>query len=135
MDGRTKGKIFYGCVGLLFAVLVFFAKLSRWSLEKDHTITTAVIDEVGIVGRERFVKVQYHYLVNDHQYNDNASFNQRQMSYDNFRYLVNKNVNVAYHIGRFSNASALLIFPENYEEFKLKFPDSLSWILPMMIGK
>jgi hypothetical protein len=129
---KVKTRIFYLCVVLLIGLFIYFARHSRSTLERNHIMTTGTIDEVRIAGRERFVDVMYHYFVNGKQRNDNFSFNQSTMSFENFSLLTGRRLPVAYNSNFFYTTSFILIFPDDYKDFNVQFPDSLNWILPLI---
>jgi len=129
---KTKNRIFYTGVVLLLISFLAFAKYSRLILKESHLVTNGFIDGVRIVGRERFVRVDYHYFIDGRKYSANSSFNPNQMSYENFRLLKKKKIPVVYHKGAIRTISFPLIFPGDYEDFNVPFPDSLKWILPLI---
>ena len=94
--------------------------------------TEAFIDEVKLVGRERFVRVKYHFSIKGKQCYDDAAFNQSEMSFENFKLLTNKTVPLAYKSRFVYTLSFPLIFPVDYKDFGVTFPDSLRWILPLI---
>ena len=54
------------------------------------------------------------------------------MSFENSKLLDNKNFPIVYNL-KFNNMfSYLLIFPEDYSDFNIPYPDSLKWVLPLI---
>ena len=129
---KIKTKIFYASMIILALLFFLFARYSRWLLEKNHLVTIGYIDDVKIIGRERFVNIKYHYLANGDTCFDDASFNQRQITYEKFKLLNKKWIPVVYHKSATRLISCPLIFPNDYKDFNVPFPDSLKWILPLI---
>ncbi len=132
LTNKTKTKIFYTAVVVLIVALIGYAKNSRRLLEANHEVTNCVVDEVKTIGREQVIGVKYHFFVAGKTYKSDASFSRAQMSYENFKLLEDKSFPVAYNLKYFDFSSFILIFPKDYKDFNVPFPDSLNWILPLI---
>ncbi len=132
LTNKTKTRIFYISAIMFIVAFIWFARFTRHYLEADHEIANCFIDEIKTVGREQYVLVKYQFNVNGKAYKSSASFSQKIMSFENFKLLENKSVPAAYNLKYGKMLSYILIFPDDYKDFNVPFPDSLNWILPLM---
>ncbi len=132
LSNKNKTRIFYISMAVLFLLFISFVRGIRHLLIQKHEITNCFIDEIKTVGREQSVRIKYHFFVDGRLHNSDVAFGQKYMSYENFKSLKNKEVPVAYHYKFGVMVSYILIFPDDYADFNIPFPDSLKWILPLI---
>ncbi len=131
-SNRTKTRIFYTLIILLFLLFIGYNRWNRRSIQTNHKLSSCLIDKVKTVGREQYVLIKYHFSVDGKIYYSSVSYSQQQMSFENSKLLENKNFPVAYNIRSYNVLSYILIFPNDYKDFNIPYPDSLNWVLPLI---
>ena len=132
LSNKVKTRIFYTSIIVFLLGFVGYNKLCRYVVSINHSISNCFIDKVGIVGRERFVSIDYHFSVEGKVYRGGVSYSQLLMPYKNFKLLENKSFPIAYNKKFGHMLSYILIFPKDYKEFNVPYPDSLKWVLPLI---
>jgi hypothetical protein len=132
VSNKIKTKIFAISVVLLFAVFIAYARYCKYLLVSDHKVAIGHIDNELIRGREQHIVIKFHFTVDGKIYKDEATFSQRFMSFENAKLLDDKDIPLVYNDKLHTMLSYLLIFPDEYDEFRIQYPDSLKWILPLI---
>lgn len=132
ISNKTKTIIFNGSIIVIFLAIIGYGKLYRNSIKTNHEISNCHIDEIRRVGREQYILIKYHFSLGRKVYKSEASFSQAMMSDENAKLLEDKNFPVAYNKKFGCMLSHILIFPDDYKEFNVRYPDSLKWVLPLI---
>lgn len=128
LSNKLKTIIFYIIITLLIPIYYFFAKNERTNLLKEHNIGSCVIDNIKTVGREQIISVKYHFNFENNLYHGESVYNRKEIKFENIKLLNNKSFPVIFKKRMYGMSSIILIFPKEFNDFSIPFPDSLKFV-------
>ena len=131
LTNKIKTKIFYVSMTTLVLLFVIFCLTARHLLEQNHLITYGDVLEIRHTGRANLVRVGYRYYIGNKFHDFSKEYSSSVISVKDSKVFEGKSFPVVYY-PKFPYLEAMLIFPEDFEQFHVPFPDSIRWILPLM---
>lgn len=116
-----------------YLIYVYFFSIPNYKHLKNNYILSTCHSydfSLGSSYKNNPPSIYYKYKVNDKEYRGSTQL-YKISSRDLQAHLLNKTFPVAIDKNDYSNSIAL-IEPDRFDDFKIKFPDSLIWILPYL---
>lgn len=126
----------YGTIFLLMGIIVFFIRhqklneiARRNEMKRNPTIVVGEVQRLKKVYKDHD-RFEYTFQFNDTLYNGWSNSNGKATDYSNLSgHLYTKFFPVLLSTKDPQEYSTILIVPEDFEAYGLKFPDSLRWVL------
>ncbi len=132
MTNKTKTRLFYS--GALVFLVLFFAsaRYVRHLLITNHRFSSGKVYEVRRTGRSHIVRLAYTFEATGRTYDVSTIYEEELLPIEDAGMLLGKTFPVIYYTKMPALANQLLLFPPDYEQYQISYPDSLKWLLPFV---
>lgn len=123
------GVIVFTCIS--FFVATYIDNKNRDSLLKNEGFTTALVTKIELTGHPVVSCIVWQIVIKGNTYTFHEDCSDKDISYDS---LIGKVFPAIYdttskHHYQISSSDHILIFPNDFKQFNIPFPDSLKWVL------
>lgn len=127
----------FGCITMLLIQIFFIAKkrINESSVKKIPIVVNGGrITKIVPIHKSTLRKIYYNYTIHEKQYSGTYAYGlefNRNINKLDFHVIYEKSIPVIIEKENPEN-SVMLLHPKEYKEYRLSFPDSLRWILPLL---
>jgi hypothetical protein len=117
-------------IGLFLLFFIGAVKFSQLILIKNHKMTNCIIYSMyyGGKGSKGQYGLYYNFLFNEKSYKSTVLLTGYVSKLNSKNYFINRTFPIAFN-KNFPYLSQPLIFPNDFKEFNIPFPDSLNWVV------